>query len=280
MPFDNNFIAYHQSLAAEFNATKDQIRNLIGGVHWPSDGGHKEAILRRVLQNKLPETFRVGTGFFSDTSEWSKQIDILITDASKPTLFRNGDFFVVTPDCVRAIIEVKTDLNGSKKIKEVVEKLANDLQKVRRINPLCWAGLFIYEGPQFSDPRFQSQCEAKTRDLLKSINQVAQNDPMKAINCVTIGSNAFIRFWAQIPGDFGGRLRQMGWQSYIFNLERHRDLSPAYFVGNLVMHLTAPEGADIRRAWFPIQDGNGKEEYCFDYIEMGQNRINSHERNT
>lgn len=279
MPVMQNFIAYHQSLAAEFNATKDQIRNLIGGHHWPSDGGHKEAILRRVLQNKLPDTFRVGSGFFSDTSECSKQIDILITDASKPTLFRNGDFFIVTPDCVRAIIEVKTELNGPKKIKQVIEKLADDIHKIRRVNPSCWAGLFIYEGPQFFDGHFQQLSKKKSAEILRSINRLARNDPLRAINCVTIGSHTFVRYWPQIPQHFSGKLEQAGWQSYVFNNNRHSGLSPAYFVGNLVMHLTAPENSEIRRAWFPIQDGNGKEDYCLDFIEMGQNRINTHLRN-
>lgn len=280
MPVNPDFIAYHRSLANEFKANKDQIRNLIGDAHWPSDGGHKEAILRRVLQNKLPDTFRVGTGFFSDAVQPSSQIDILITDAGKPTLFRNGDFVVVTPDCVKAIIEVKTKLIGPKKIKEALENLIENVRRVRQINPHCWAGLFVYEGPHINNnEQFVRQSQTNSRNTLESLQNLAKQDPLKAINCVTFGTHNFVRFWSGIPKNFPGRLQQPGWQSYLFNTDRSRGLSPAYFVGNLVMHLTAPEDSELRRVWFPIQDENGKEDYCLDFIEMGQNQINTYGQN-
>ena len=279
MPIQPDFIAYHQSLADELKANKDQIRNLIGNAHWPSDGGHKEAILRRVLQNKLPDTFRVGTGFFSDTFEPSSQIDILITDASKPTLFRNGDFLVVTPDCVKAIIEVKTELNGPKKILEALTNLADNVQRIRRHNPACWAGLFIYEGPSFDQNNFLQQSRSKSRGMLETVSQVSNRSPEKGINCISVGANIFVRFWPNGAEHVGGILRGAGWQSYIFNNNHHNGLSPAYFIGNLVMHLTAPDDLEVRRAWFPIQDGNGKEDYRLDFIEVGQNQISTHRQN-
>jgi hypothetical protein len=45
------------------------------------------------------------------------------------------------------------------------------------------------------------------------------------------------------------------------------------------MHLTDPDDLEVRRAWFPIQDGNGKEDYRLDFIEVGQNQINTHRQN-
>lgn len=273
MPVQPDFIAYHQSLASEFNANKDQIRNLIGDAHWPSDGGHKEAILRRVLQNKLPDTFRVGTGFFTDTFGPSSQIDILITDASRPTLFRNGDFLIVTPDCVKAIIEVKTKLIGPKKISEALSNLANNVEKVRRYNPECWAGLFVYEGPEIAHEHFSQQSRANSRNLLNTVNVVSNESNERTVHCISLGSNIFIRFWPHGNEHIGGVLHRPGWQSYIFNNDIHRGLSPAYFVGNLVMHLTDHEESEIRRAWFPIQDGNGKEDYRLGFIEMGHHQI-------
>lgn len=276
MPDFQNFVAFHQSLGEEFQVGKDQIRNLIGDAHWPSDGGHKEAILRRLLQNKLPECFRVGTGFFSNTSGCSTQIDVLITDANKPTLFRNGDFFIVTPDCVKAIIEVKTGLTSAEDIEQTLNTLADNLQVIRRYNPDCWAGLFEYEGPELEDPAFERKCKSRSRRRLQLVSQAAQNQLGRAINCLSLGANTFIRYWPRIPQPFFGRLHQTGWQSYIFNNQRHRSLAPAYFIGNLVMHLTSSEGSDAGLAWFPIQDGNGKEDYCVDFIELGQRQINIH----
>jgi hypothetical protein len=276
MPIAPNFIAYHQSLADEFRANKDQIRNLIGNAHWPSDGGHKEAILRRVLQNKLPDNYRVGTGFFSDTNRSSSQIDILITDANKPTLFRNGDFLVVTPDCVKAIVEVKTTLNQPLRIEQAISKLANNVEKVRRYNPSCWAGLFIYEGPDYDTPNFVEGSETQSNNMLEVVNRATNQSAERAINCINIGENNFIRYWPNGTEHINGRLLNAGWHSYLFGSNVHRGLSPAYFIGNLVMHLTTSADSDASRAWFPIQDGMGKEDYRLGYIEFGQDHVNNY----
>lgn len=287
MKIQPNLINYYKSLADEFSANKNQIRDLIGSTHWPSEGGHKEAILRRVLQNKLPEIFRVGTGFFTDGENTSTQIDILIADASKPTLFQNGDFLVVTPDCVKGIIEVKTSLIGRQKTNEAIGKLIKNVEKIRNyqiwqyafnnpqfnyrnyqeleIIPFCWAGLFVYEDDN----------ELKMNYLLEELNLQSENKIERTINCLTIGENLFIRFWPNVSETFKGRLRNPGWQSYKFR-ENHKKLSPAYFIGNLVMNLTNSENSYYSRAWFPIQTGNGKEDYGDNFFEMGANNINTH----
>lgn len=91
---------YHKSISQELNLVKDRVRNIIGSSHWQSDGEHKEAVLRRILRTHLPESLHVARGFvyfpreFQYDNEWrnvSPQLDILIRDRSKPTLFKDED---------------------------------------------------------------------------------------------------------------------------------------------------------------------------------------------
>ena len=93
-----NLPAYHESIGAEFVLVKQRVESLIGSRHWPTDGAHKETVLRNVLRRHLPENLRVGTGFvcFPKTDEYgagaekdtSFQIDVLITRVGRPTLYR------------------------------------------------------------------------------------------------------------------------------------------------------------------------------------------------
>src|ERR1017187_1645571 len=117
-----DFVAYHKSINAELEAIKDRVRTLVR--HWPADGHFKEAILRSVLRRHLPENLFIGTGFIVAHDVCSTQIDILITDRSHPRLFSEGDTIIVTPDAVRAVIEVTTGYDSSTKIDDDIVKLA------------------------------------------------------------------------------------------------------------------------------------------------------------
>jgi hypothetical protein len=139
------FIEYHKSIAKELSATKDRIRQLIGDRHWQTDGEHKEAVLRRVLRNQLPESVRVGRGFACFRDNTSSQIDILVTAGDKPTLFRDGELALVTPDAIHSIVEVKTALHDRTSLREALNKVSNDIEHIRHQNPGCLAGLFIYD---------------------------------------------------------------------------------------------------------------------------------------
>ena len=105
-----DYTSYHKSLTDELYSIKDRIRNLV--KHWPTDGESKEAVLRSLLRKLLPESVIVGRGFIVASDRSSTQIDVLIVDARKPTLFRDGDLLIVTPDAVLGVIEVKTRLRS------------------------------------------------------------------------------------------------------------------------------------------------------------------------
>jgi hypothetical protein len=110
----------------------DLLERLIGSSHYPSLGQYKERLLAGAIRDFLPRTVEIGTGFvmfphansnpaaegqFHDPFNQSafavsRQCDILIHDVSKyPAIFRDGDFVVVRPEAVRAVIEVKGSLN-------------------------------------------------------------------------------------------------------------------------------------------------------------------------
>jgi hypothetical protein len=281
MPIQTDYIAFHKSLADEIKATKDQVRNLIGSKHWLTDGEYKEIILRKILRNRLPNNFRVGRGFICWPDRVSTQIDILITYADKPVMFREGDLSFVTPDCVAAIIEVKTKLTTRQEFLDVLGKLATEVEFVRQdinrfnnanIHP-CWGGLFVFEDPILSRQKKNEEtllpkCEA----LLSALGEATGINESRAINCVSLGSDVFARYWLGGTEFMGGFLHNSGWHSYLFQ-GRHKGLSPAYFVGNLVMDLQRNNESQPTFAWFPIQDQGGKEQYKTHYIQSGEHQV-------
>lgn len=113
-----NIKSFQESITEELTVIKNRVRNIIGNSHWGEDGRYKEAVLSKVLKNYIPNNVSIGTGFIVSSPsvfqtgniEVSDQIDILIYDNTIPVVFREGDFVIVTPDAVKAIIEVKSEV--------------------------------------------------------------------------------------------------------------------------------------------------------------------------
>lgn len=253
-----NIQEYHKSIGAELQVLKDRVRSLIGDAHWLSDGEHKEAVLRRVISNNAPSIFRIGSGFISypedlsgfTNNDTSSQVDILISDNRKPTLFREGGIVIVTPDVVRAIIEVKTKVTIGeleeklRKIGEEKQKIAESLSgNIEDAVPNIETALFCFEEPD-SMPSDQ--------EILKRLQSASNGQESRAVDMVVYGPNKFFRFWErgdQIESMFNGPC----WHAY--NLE---GLAAAYFLGNIV-HRLSPINPRIEGNWFSIE--NGKEFY-------------------
>jgi hypothetical protein len=88
-------------------------------------GSGREGALAEVLRQLVPRRFEVlsGTIALTDGSgqprRTSHQLDIMVVDTfDYPTLLRVGDTAVVLPPAVRAIIEVKSDLQAGEKFVE------------------------------------------------------------------------------------------------------------------------------------------------------------------
>lgn len=247
-----NYNAFHISVSNELYSVKDRIRNLVS--HWPTDGEHKEVALRSVLRRHLPASVIVGRGFIVTADDSSTQIDILIIDSSKPTLFKEGDLLIVTPDAVLAIIEVKTELTTMDKTAEVIEKLS-------RIEAMCckatgkdsvWTGLFTY-----------SEENPLSHQSILSAVGAAYVSTRYHINCVSIGRSRFVRYWSQ-GSAINSNEQGAVWHSY--ELE---GVAPSYFMGNLIDSIYSVDHSTSGFAWFPTL--GGKEQHRKYYLSVGRN---------
>jgi len=106
-------VEYFESFAKEIEGKFNRIKHLTD--HGPSKGDYHEEILRSIIRNFLTKRFSVKKGFiYKNQEEKSSQIDIMIVDENHPAayVFQEGDFAVVMPEAVVAIVEVKTTLDA------------------------------------------------------------------------------------------------------------------------------------------------------------------------
>jgi hypothetical protein len=234
--------AYFRDLSKELRAVQNRIRNLIGDAHWPSDGAWKESVLRTVLRRYLPPSFTVGSGFILTPGGLSTQIDILVCDHSAPILFRDGDFLISTADCVRAAVEVKTQLTAPK-LREALNKLneVSVLLRRRCLHPEPFLGLFCYE-PARSGPM----------TILNALQKANGRTSNYQIQALCFGDGQFYRFW---PFDPRSESRQPydSWHAY-----EPPEIAPGYFVHNLVEFLFPRAFERAEDMWYPA---DGKERH-------------------
>lgn len=123
-----DFGGFLGSWSDELTAQSQRVRDLIGDVHWLSDGNHKEAILRSFLRRYMPSTLTVATGFAINPAHSlriTRQQDILICDLRDQAPFlAQEDFYIVPSTSVTATMEVKSTLSSA----VLQEALGNILQ--------------------------------------------------------------------------------------------------------------------------------------------------------
>lgn len=301
MPIERSFVEYHKSIANEINSTKDRIRHLIGSSHWLTDGEWKEAVLRKALENFLPESYRVGRGFvcfledeleqdesgqqqlegvLPEKEKTSGQLDILVTDKNRPSLFKDGDLVFVTADAVAAVIEVKTMQSFVSKKENVIKSFIKRIRNIRQAQRAptargmnlgishekhiggqnLWAGLFIYDTDDYKLPG------SLKSEILRLLALHTHDSELDVINCISIGTKAFVRFWER-----GGIVDSpvhddTVWHLYKFDGQLD-GLSQAYFMSNLSFFLNKTITIDTQPFWFPIE--KGKERYRELYISPG-----------
>lgn len=239
---------YFQTIRAELDAVKNRIRSLVR--HWPTDGAHKEAALRSVLRRHLPSSMEITRGFVVGTKGSSTEIDLLIIDKGSPTLFRDEGIVIVSPHFVRAIIEVKTELVGDKKITEAIDKLAIN-KSVCESDPgyRTWAGLFVYEG---KDTKYES--------ILGLLSE-NWNKNRTPIDGIAYGGDLLIR---HVEGRiFGFKDKGDMWCSW-----KTPELAAAYFISSLLEGLEVIPHWDIK-LWFPFQEDNKE----LKYLTFGGKRL-------
>lgn len=273
------------SIQKEFDEKKSKVEELIGkNHHHLSAGVWKETLLREIIATNLRavrKELRVRTGFIRDgyptnpvpPSNITTQQDILVVDSYKSKgsdgyfhKDRHGDFVIVRPDIVEAMIEVKSNWND---YKSILEKLACDAGLVRRIRGQSkssphtetsrpWVGLFIYNHPPTpKNPDLgQDQDNDKkklikdTKKLLKAIKEAAlsNDNEDRVIDCLVLGDRCVIRF-IEMDG-------KLGWVAYVYDLVDGMDKydgfhAQAYFVSQFIWRLIKDKPTQNMDAWFP-----------------------------
>lgn len=143
---------YASLIGQTFAARLNMLAQVIGDVHHVSLGNYKERLLSSTIRNHLPKSYGVGTGFVlfpkeratgsnlppgydelnQSDYEVSRQCDILIYERSTiPVVFQDGDFVVLRPEAVRAVIEVKGALDVDE-IDSIVDQFIDFGEKWQR----------------------------------------------------------------------------------------------------------------------------------------------------
>lgn len=233
---------FHKSTVKELLAVKDRVRNLIN--HWGEDGRYKEAVLKSIIQRFLPEKFKIASGFVvrqTDEREIHKsstQIDLIIYDSSFPVLFKEGDFVILTPDAVNAIIEVKANIQNQN-IQEILLKSNQNGKfifngKRNKTDPF-FNGIFSYEGYENITPN------SAVLETIKESNIEFENDQyfnQFVVNHISFNNHNFYKYWPQENE-----------KHYIYMIE---DLSFAFFISNIIDYVGINSVIDNSNLWFPV----------------------------
>lgn len=233
-----NTLSFRKSINEEFQITKNRVRNLIGDSNWAEEGRYKESILLNMIKKFLPKNFTAGTGFIINDKDGkikcSTQIDILIFDNNFPPVFNQDDFYIIEPDSVKAIIEVKTQINSLKNFSEILNKLNEIPEKIYGENidgSDIFIGLFsfkIYE-------RFVTFVkEEQNSTAFKEFLQIF-DDKVPYIKCISLGDDIFLRQHDRAT---------------VFEVFELEHLSHSYFISNLIESLSPKK--KLSKVWFPI----------------------------
>ncbi len=143
-------IEFFESFANEIESKFHRVKTLV--PHRVASGNYHEEIIRVVLRNFLTKRYSVKTGFiYKSSSEISKQLDVLIVDESSPAacLFQEGDFAIVIPEAVMAVLEVKTTLHAPD-FDEALENIAS-AKKLMKFPAASTGIIFSYGGTSPTD---------------------------------------------------------------------------------------------------------------------------------
>ena len=218
-----SLLEYHKTTTNELLAITNKVRNLIS--HWGEDGRYKEAILKNIIKRFLPEKFKIGTGFVVKQTNTrgehlsSQQIDLLIYDNDSPVLFKEGDFVILTPDAVRAIIEVKANLKNQGLAKVIKQANKNGefifYGKNNKEQPF-FNGVFSYEGYNKI-----ANIDTIVHRYLEGEISFSHDTNFKKyqVNHVALNKDWFIKIWEEDESPHS-----------LYNL---KDLSFSFFISNL-----------------------------------------------
>lgn len=177
---------FSATIASELTSLSERIRTIIS--HGSTVGTYREKILQHSLQKHLPERYHVGTGFVYGLD---KQIDILVYDRiDYAPMFRENDLVIVPPESVRAIIEVKTNLNSQTLDSALtLLSLASQLDDNR---PPFFKGIFAFESSLQADAIYKRISNFYTD--LNTMSKGGPGDiicqPFRHLTCACVANTA------------------------------------------------------------------------------------------
>lgn len=251
---------YYESINNEFMALKDRITYLIGYTHHPTTGGFQESLLKDFISRYLPENIGISRGFVvfnqrvdnyrerrNELEYNSNELDILLYDKTRPTLYKSDDFVIVDVHSVKGIIEVKGNLSTNI-LTDTISKLKKNISKINEYKTeKIYSGVFAYKASNFTSTRILNELQLDTSENLNNV-----------INHICLGNNKFIKFWDDSPG-YDGDENYNQWHLYDFEDK----LAMGYFIYNLITYFTE----ENESLWFP----NGtKEPYLSDSISINE----------
>ncbi len=272
-----DYLEYQKSVAAEFKAFENRVRNLIDDSHWGEEGHFKEVILMNYLKRVLPKHLSVGTGFVRNKDTLTKQIDIIIYDNSFPLLFSEGDFIIATPVNVIGIIEVKSNISPDG-ICNIIDRANTNAAIISGETDMSlFNGIFSFNSSnEEPDLYIKHLAEFDYTKLieLKHFNQILSNRLYSCVNHISLGDRFFIKLWP-VGQNCDNQFFSTNIGSPHYSLYDMEDgLSFSYFLSNLqefiirrvTGYLRAELPEELELFLYPIPEG--KEAHLIDRIEL------------
>lgn len=261
-----NYLEYQKSVAAEFRALENRVRNLIDNKHWGEEGRFKEVILVNYLKKVLPKHLSVGTGFVRNKERITNQIDIIIYDNTFPLLFSEGDFIISTSENVVAIIEVKSNIMPSK-LCEIIYKANENAEIIRDGTDIpLFNGVFAYNATSVKSKYIEKFNDFDFSYLLdkKTFSEPISRHLYSCVNHIALGSKLFVRLWPLGQDDeYNAKYLEGFPEPYYSFYKMEEGLAYSYFFANLQEHLIRLATGKLRTSLpdelkgflFPIIDG-------------------------
>lgn len=234
---------FHKSTVTELLAVKDRVRNLIN--HWPEEGRHHEAVLKNIVKRFLPDQFEIGTGFVVKPTQdrqihrSSRQIDLIIYNTAHPVLFKEGDFVILTPDAVYAIVEVKANLSNHDltKVLQIANENGQFVYK-HKVDYPFFNGIFSFDGWRRGPSR-----DSIEKAIKNSIGEMDIDPNLNhfRVNHIAFNENLFYKFWQQ--------------EEHPHKMYEINYLSFAFFISNLIDAVSVNSVIENNNLWFPLDKG-------------------------
>jgi hypothetical protein len=272
-----DYLEYQKSVAAEFKAYENRVRNLIDNRHWAEEGRFKEIILMNYLKRVLPKHLSVGTGFVRNQNSLTNQIDIIIYDNSFPVLFSEGDFIIATPENVIGIIEVKSRIEPNN-ICNIINRANSNAEIIcGNAEKLLFNGIFSFNsGSNHAEPYIERMKSYDYTSVItkQHFNQVISNRLFSCVNHIALGNEYFIKLWPVRQSDSIEMLTVDTIASYYSMYNMNLGLAFSYFLSNLQEFIirratgyTIEElPGELSTFLYPIPEG--KEAYLIDRIPL------------